>query len=123
VQIGVEPYALQPGEADALDALEEDSRPGGVLASVHLGQLVPARTGRETWVGHPSWTPDFSERSGRASALLASELGAAEARALVRASGAGFILARCGEGRGLDRRLGPLVKRTRRFGCATLLER
>jgi hypothetical protein len=122
VQIGVEPYVLQPGEADALDALEGDPRGGGVLASVHLGQLVPPQTGRETWVGHPSWTPNFGDRAGRAAALLAGELDDDAARDLVRSSGATFLLARCGEDARLERRLGSLVQSKRRFGCATLYE-
>jgi hypothetical protein len=139
VQIGVEPYRIEPGEADALEALDSDPRPGGVLATVYLGQLVPAWTGRETWAGHPSWTPNFERRSRAARDLLEGagagrqlESGAgagqsplarpALARALVRRSGARFVLARCGEGAGLEGRLGPLVRRTRRFGCATLYE-
>jgi hypothetical protein len=122
VQIGVEPYSLEPGEADALDALESEPRVGGVLASVYLGQLVPAHTGRETWVGHPSWTPDFSTRATRAAELLSGELDQRAARELARSSGARFVLARCGEDARLERRLGPLVRNTRRFGCATLYE-
>ena len=122
VQIGVEPYRLEPGEADALDALESDPRPGGVLASVHLGQLVPSSTGRETWVGHPSWTPAFELRSRAALELLHGRLAPRDARELARRSGARFVLARCGEGAGLERRLGPLVGDTRGFGCASLLE-
>jgi hypothetical protein len=122
VQIGVEPYALEPGEADALDALESDPRPGGVMATVYLGQLVPEHTGRETWVGHPSWTPGFQARAARAAELLDGRLGTSGARELVRESGARFVLARCGAGERLERWLGPLVRRTRRFGCATLHE-
>jgi hypothetical protein len=122
VQIGVEPYRLEPGEADALEALESDPRPGGVLASVHLGQLVPSASGRETWVGHLSWTPAFERRSREALDLLEGRLDPARARVLARRSGARFVLARCGEGKGLERRLAPLVRRTRRFGCATLYE-
>jgi hypothetical protein len=122
VQIGVEPYELQPGERQALDALESDPRPGGVLASVHLGQLVPEHTGRETWVGHPSWTPDFPSRSRQAAELLAARLDAPRARALVERSGARFLLVRCGESTAVADRLSPAVRATRRFGCATIFE-
>jgi hypothetical protein len=122
VQIGVEPYALQPGEEQALEALESDPRPGGVLASVHLGQLVPAWTGRETWVGHPSWTPEFRRRSELAARLLAGDLDAPAARRLVRTSGARFLLLRCGESAAVADGLSPAVAATRSFGCATVFE-
>ena len=118
VQIGVVPYRLDPGEADALDALDSNGRPGGVLASVYLGQLVPSRTGRETWVGHPSWTPGYARRSEAATELLSGRLSPTRSRALVRTSGARFVLARCGE----QANLAGVARRVRRFGCATLYE-
>jgi hypothetical protein len=89
-----------------------------VLATVYLGQLVPSRTGRETWLGHPSWTPDYAARGAAATELLSGRLPPARAEALVRRSGARFVLARCGE----RANLAGAAKRVRRFGCATVYE-
>ena len=58
VHIGRQPFTLEPGERDALRHLDELAEPGGVLAPVYTGIAVPAYTGRETWIGAGSWTPD-----------------------------------------------------------------
>jgi hypothetical protein len=65
---------LRPGEQRALTALEASGRPGGVLASARLGALVPSATDRPSWVGHPSWTPDYGERARLAAELLGGRL-------------------------------------------------
>ena len=41
------------------------AEPGGVLAPVYTGIAVPAYTGRETWIGAGSWTPDQPARPRR----------------------------------------------------------
>ena len=66
VNIGRQPFFLETGEHDALRYLEDAIRePGGVLTPVYSGILLPAYTGRETYIGAGSWTPDFEERRPR----------------------------------------------------------
>ena len=124
VQAGRQPFFLRDGEWAALRWLDasRSRTPGGVLAPIYSGLLVPAYTQRETWVGAGSWTPDFDARTQAAERLFSARMGRAEAEALVRASGARHLLADC-QGRA---DLGPLVARVtlpaRRFGCATVWE-
>ena len=54
------------------------------MAPVDFAALVPYRTGRETWVATPSWSPDFGARAAAVSNLFAGRLPPAQARALVR---------------------------------------
>ena len=57
VNAGRQPFFLTDGEHAALRWLDRTPEPGGVLAPVYSGLLVPAYTRRETWVGAGSWTP------------------------------------------------------------------
>ena len=117
-----EPYIFTASEHAALTFLERAPRPGGVLASRYLGMAVPAFTGRSTWVGHKVWTPDYRLRSGQADALLAGHLRRAQARSLVRATGAAFVLADCSERGDMRALLGSMVSDVHRFGCVTVYE-
>ena len=116
-----DPYFVFAGEQRALDALERDPRPGGVLAPAYGGHMLPYRTGREVYVGALSWTPDWEERVIETQALFEDGMPAARARALVRGSGARFAFVDCRPGLlDLEATLGPLVEDTRRYGCATV---
>ena len=70
---GFQPFFLTPGEHDALAYLDHQPERGGVLAPVYSGLLVPAYTGRETWVGAGSWSPDFAQRQQLAEDLFARQ--------------------------------------------------
>ncbi len=125
VHSAADPYWVFPGEVEALNALENDPRPGGVLAPSYSSLLVPARTGRETYVGPFSWTPNWSQRAITANDLFEGRLRGPEARAFVIASRARWLLADCRlkDVSALDRSLAPLLARPpARFGCATLYE-
>jgi len=116
-----DPYFVFGGEARAMDALEHDPRPGGVIAPAYAGHMLPYRTGREVYVGALSWTPDWAQRVRETQALFEGPMGAAQARALVRRSGAGFAFVDCRPHlRDLTALLGPLVERVERYGCATV---
>jgi len=115
-------YFTIPGEQSALAALEHDPRPGGVLASVWLGALVPSTTGREVYVGHDSWSPDFFGRERAVRDLFTGRLGEQAGQAFVRATRARFLLAGCGEQADLTSTLGPLLAAVRRYDCATVYE-
>jgi hypothetical protein len=116
------PTYLDEGEAAALGYLDRAPRDGPVLSALYLGQAVPGHTGRHTYIAHPSWTPDFPQRYARTERLFAGRMPAPQARALVRRSGAAFVLADCRARRDLRPLLGPLVVQVRRFGCATVYE-
>jgi hypothetical protein len=110
---------VNAGEGDAFDYLEGAPDRGGVLANRRLGQMVPAESGRHTWVGLPSWTPDVDRRARLAHALLAGQLAPRDARLLVRSSGARFVLSDC-LGRDLSGALRPMLLSVRHFGCTTV---
>jgi len=120
VRFQAQPYVLASEERAALRWLDEAPEAGGVLAPVFTGVLVPGYTGRETWVGPPSWTPGQPERERAAEDLFAGRLDRAAAERVVRRSGARFLLSDC-HGR---RDIAGLVRRVatpaRRMGCAVV---
>ena len=95
VHLGRQPFFLTAGERDALRHLAALAEPGGVLAPVYTGIVVPAYSGRETWIGAGSWTPRQPDRTEEAEALFGGRLDAAAAEELVRRSGARFLLSDC----------------------------
>lgn len=110
-------------EHAALRYLAKDRTPGGVLTQFYLGETVPGATGRQTFVGHCMWSqPGCFTRSDAADALFRGQDTPAQARELVRQSGARFLLASCAPHVNLARRLGKLVVATTHFGCATVYE-
>jgi hypothetical protein len=118
-----DPYFVFGDEQAALDALESDPRPGGVLAPAYGGHMLPYKTGREVYVGALSWTPDWEGRVLETRALFEGEMSPAEAQALARRSGARFAFVDCRPRlRDLRPVLGPVIERTREFGCATLYD-
>lgn len=119
---GVAPYILDDGENAALEYLADAPVEGGVLARTYLGGSVPALTGRDTWVGHFTWTPDFDQRAAIAEDLFAGRLGRDQARELVGSIKPAYLLSDCGQTTDLAKLLGPLVARTLTFGCASLYE-
>jgi hypothetical protein len=117
---GAAPYWLRADDHDALVYLDHLKVTGGVLAREYIGMAVPAFTGRHTWVGEFTWTPDFSRRAALAEQLMDGRMSAAAAQRFVSATGARFVLADCGAAARLDATLAPLVSSRRRFGCATV---
>jgi hypothetical protein len=108
-------------ERAALAYLTHDATPGGVLTQFYLGEVVPARTGRRTFVGDCLWSePACMPRSLSADALFDGTLSRAAAQSFVRQSGARFLLASCSPHANLARELGPLIFSVRRFGCASV---
>jgi hypothetical protein len=110
-------------EHAALHYLATSADPGGVLTQFYLGEAVPGATGRRTFVGNCLWSePNCMPRAAAADALFRGQDTQAQARRLVRQSGARFLLASCAAHADLARRLGELVLSTTRFGCATVYE-
>jgi hypothetical protein len=120
VHVGRQPFTLTADERAALRHLDAVAEPGGVLAPVYTGIAVPAYTGRETWIGAGSWTPDQPARVEAAEALFGGRLDAAAAQALVRRSGARFVLSDCHGRADIRAILAAVTGPPRRFGCATV---
>jgi hypothetical protein len=117
-----DPYFITSGEQHALSYLKQDAVSGPVLATLYLGQTVPAETGRQTWLGNISWTPNYTERTAQAAALFSGDLNRAQAVDLVRISMARFLLADCQQHADLRALLGPAITSARHFGCATVYQ-
>ena len=115
-------YVLRPDESRALGWLEAAPRPGPVLAPFVMASAVPPRTGRQTWAGHGVWSPGEPVNALRAEQLFSGRARPAEARSIVRASRAAFLLAGCEHRRDLRPLLRGTLGAVRRFGCATVYE-
>ena len=120
VHAGADPYFIFPDEQKALAALEDDPRAGGVLAPLYSGFLIPYTTGRETYVGALSWSPDFRDRRTKADALFEGRLVGPRALEFVRSTRARFLYEDCRKLADLTRLLGPELERVDRHGCATV---
>jgi len=116
----LQPFYLETGERDALRHLERLPERGGVLAPYYSGQLLPAYTGRETWVGAVSWTPAFKRRTFEAEALFSGRADRRSAEALVRRSGARFLLSDCQARSDISALVERVAGPPRRFGCAAV---
>ncbi len=114
---------IQRDERAALDYLQDEREPGGVLSRAYLGLTVPAKTGRKTFIGDCLWSnPDCPRRSQLTNQLFNGQLRPWVARRFVRQSGARFVLADCSTQPRLDGELLPLAATIHRFGCASVYE-
>jgi hypothetical protein len=120
VNVGRQPFFLEADERDALRFLDASPEAGGVLAPVYSGIVVPAYTGRETWIGAGSWTPDQPQRVEEAEALFGGRMDAAQAEELVRRSGARFLYSDCHGRADVTAIVAGFTEEPRRFGCATV---
>ena len=117
---GAEPYFIRSSEAQALEYLARSPQEGAVLSTLYLGEIVPAETGRNTWVGIASWTPGFSARVEAAERLFSKQMTQTQATALVHSSGARFLLSDCSHRADLSSILAPVLQSKIQFGCATV---
>lgn len=121
VRAAGDPYFIFPDERRALDALERDPRPGGVLAPVYAGHMLPYTTGREVYAGALSWTPDWERRERETKSLFEGSLSGEAARSFVVSTRARFVFVDCRPGlRDLAAELRPLLEAVGRHGCATV---
>ncbi|HWF33778.1 MAG TPA: hypothetical protein VG295_00350 [Solirubrobacteraceae bacterium] len=112
---------ISAGMQSALDYLSDDPHPGGVLTRGYLGVIVPAETGRNTYVGGCQWSqPNCSGRIVGAERLFAGTQAAPVARAFVLGTTARFVLSGCGWGPDISHVLAPIASSVHRFGCATV---
>ena len=110
---------LVPDEARALDYVDDQPGPGGVLSDFHIGAAVPAETGRHTYTGNSFWSqPNPSRRATLAYDLTRRWMSPRQARAFVLSTGARYLVSDCSANRSLSRLLGPIIQSAHRFGCA-----
>jgi hypothetical protein len=120
VNYGLQPFFLEPDERAALRYIEALPDAGGVLTPVYSGIVLPAYTGRETYIGAGSWTPDADRRREDAEDLFGGRMSSAEARSFVRRSGARFLYSDCHGRANIDRIVSPFTDPPHRIGCATV---
>ncbi len=113
------------GEQSALNYLARDPTPGGVLARLHLGKVVPELTSRHTYVGDCVWSlPNCPVRSAMAAQLIHARMTPAQSKRFVLSTQARFVLIDCGVHikNHLIERLRPLIESVRQFGCASVYQ-
>ncbi len=111
-------------EQRALEYLASDPQSGGVLTRSYLGLLIPAETGRHTYLGACQWSQPHCQARQRLvhRVFQTPHIAARTVRSEVLGTGARFVLASdCTlPGKNLDELLAPITTTTRRFGCATV---
>jgi hypothetical protein len=111
------------GEHEALDYLAKLRVPGAVLTPVDLGAVVPAATGRQTYVGDCDWSvPDCQQRLDATQRLFFFRRPARAERAFVAGTGTRFVLVPCNSSTRVERMLAPMTAWVTRFGCAAVIE-
>jgi hypothetical protein len=115
---------ISSSESAALSYLRTAPVKGGVLTQFYLGEAVPARTGRQTYVGDCLWSePNCMPKSTATDTLFTGSLSPQASQAFVRQTAARFALASCVAPQAdLRPKLGKLIVSVRHFGCATVYE-
>jgi hypothetical protein len=114
---------IKPSERRALDYLRKNRQRGGVLTGGYLGVVVPAKTGRHTYLGSCLWSqPNCHARQGNVWNLFRGKFTPSAARAFVPQTGARFVLESCQDTSDLPRMIGPLIRSAKHFGCASVYE-
>ena len=117
------PNFIARDEHRALQFLAHDRDSGGVMTRFYLGTVVPAETGRRTFVGDCLWSqPHCIGRAQIAQMVFDGTLPARAARSFVLDSGARFVLADCKSRPDIDDVMAPIAVSTYRFGCAAVYE-
>jgi hypothetical protein len=110
-------------ERQALRYLASDPAPGGVLTRFYLGAVVPAETGRRTFVGDCLWSqPGCTPRAQIAQMVFDGSLSADVSRWFVNQTGARFVLTDCRTRPDMANVLAPLASSVHRFGCAAVYQ-
>ena len=117
-----EPYYLRDGELRALEYLDANGLVGGVLASSFISPVVPGLTGRDTWLGLPSWTPNYQVRRGVANTFFAGGIKPTNAVLFAASTHARFVLSDCRNRVDLTSVLRPYLRDVKHFECATVYE-
>jgi len=117
------PNFITRDERAALQYLSKNRERGGVLTRFYLGSVVPARTGRRTFVGNCLWSePRCTPRAQIVQQLFDGNLLPAVARYFVQQTGARFILTDCQSPPHMSAMLAPLILSIHQFGCSSVYE-
>ncbi|MEI7560190.1 MAG: hypothetical protein WCJ63_06315, partial [Actinomycetes bacterium] len=122
VNAGLQPFFLTDDEHAALEYLNDATAPGGVMTENYLGTVIPAYTGRQTWLGAGSWSPNFETRRKNLDRLFAGQLTDQAARDLIVRPGAGFILEDCRADPRFFSQVRPFTEIVWKRGCVTVLK-
>lgn len=111
-------------ERRALRYLARDPRPGGVIAYIYLGQLVPGETGRNTFLGSCLWStrPGCVDRTNTVWELFSGQLQPVAVGRLLASQHVRFLLTDCRQTSRPDKLFPQLVVAVHRFGCAAVYE-
>jgi hypothetical protein len=118
-------FYLRAGDRDALAFLDKSNAAGGVLAPLPIGKLVPGLAGRDTLVGHPTWTDHYGLAGGLVGQIVAGRFSPAQTELLIRRANPRFVLSDCAHASSVGRltvALRPVLVGAQRFGCATVFE-
>jgi hypothetical protein len=115
---------IRRDEQRAMSFLARDRTPGGVLTPFYLGMVLPAITGRHTYIGDHLWSvPNYKQRFAQTFNLFKWPETDSAAWTFVRSTGARFVLTDChGHAGGLVKKLTPISRAIYPFGCATVLQ-
>lgn len=114
------PAFVRSDDVRALRFISSLPRTEGVVAPGTIASAVPGFTGHATWIGHPSWTPQYAARLEFAKALFYRPVTPTQAGAIVRAAGGPILLSPCGGRNALPALAPSLGYRERQFGCAAV---
>lgn len=114
---------LAPSDVRAARVAAARAGAAPVLAPAELGTAIPALTDAVSWVGHPIWTPDYTERKDEAMLLFGGAMTPGQARRFVRSTGARALVEPCGSTGNLQVALAPLGFRVITVGCARVYAR
>jgi hypothetical protein len=117
------PNFINADEHAALRYLAHSPQSGAVVTRFYLGTVVPAYTGRSTYVGDCLWSqPECLARAYQIQVLFNGTMPRTAAVSFVRSTGARFLLADCTAPPNLTQTLAPLTVSLKRFGCAGVYE-
>jgi hypothetical protein len=112
---------LRPDESRALAFLGRAHTRGGVVSSLSVATAIPAYTGRRSWAGHPSWTPDYGARVHALDGFFGGKWPGAQSQSFLRTVGARWLLSDC-EPAFSAQPLRQLIVAQYHFGCVGVYE-
>jgi hypothetical protein len=115
---------IKRDERRALRYLASDPRPGGVIARIYLGQLVPAETGRHTYLGSCLWSthPACTDRSLTVWKLFSGQMKPTAVQHLITSQHVRFVLTDCLQTARPEKLFPQLIVAVHRFGCASVYQ-
>jgi hypothetical protein len=111
---------LAPDDVRAARLAARVGRGGPLLSDVALGTALPALTDDPSWLGHPIWTPEVTDRELATTLLFDGDMGAGPAAALLRAAAPAAVVQPCRTGVDIAPLMRALGLRRLPVGCASV---